>query len=109
MLHYAMAHWRGQHGLVQSTLINCLGSYVLLVLVFFGFAAFFTSQAFLGVALCTFSVWQIWVSVGILRAGARRTFDPSAPPGPRLGGAIAMIAVLAAGIYSIRDAVYFFG
>jgi len=110
MLQYAMAHWRGEQGLVQSTLINGLGGYVLLVAVFLGLGAtVFTSSTFLGVSLCVFFAWQIWASVGILRASARRTFDRSAPAGPRLGGAIAIVAVLVVGVASVKDALYFFG
>jgi hypothetical protein len=110
MLHYAMAHWRGEQGLVQSTLINGLGGYAFLVVVFLGLSTtVFTSQSFFRVGLCVFFAWQIWASVGILRASVRRTFDSSAPVGPRLGGAIAIVAVLVVGVLGVRDALRFFG
>jgi hypothetical protein len=72
---YILAHWRGEQGLLRSTLLNSVIIYFVLVLglVVMGKVTNNQISVFTGLAVCL--LFLIWAFVGMLRCGTRYAFD----------------------------------
>ena len=107
MWEYVFAHWRGEQGLLTSSLINGVLPYVILVggLVSLGTVL---SGLFFGLTgLAIFLLWLPWASVGILRCAARNALDRSSAESS--GGPVAIIGVLIVAFRSVKDMLRLFG
>jgi hypothetical protein len=101
---YFIAHWRGEHSLAKSVLLNGLLSYLALTaaLVYVG-RNVLTSQAFVYSGMAMFLAWFVWASVGISRCAIRiaRSSDSSLPR--KILAVLALIGLIAAVITAAND------
>jgi hypothetical protein len=106
---YLLAHWQGRQSLLRSVLLNGALLYLVLVvvLVVVGQAAD-NNSLFTLVGAMIFLLWVIWAAVGIFRCGARNALDRANSIGSRIGGAIAIICMVAVICLSMNDARHLF-
>ena len=99
MIGYALSHWRGQQGLLRSTLLNGVVAYLVLVVVLT--ASDGLLKVYMGLSI--FLVWMVWATVGIIRCAAKKLLDRTATRLSRLGGILAIAGVLCLALLSVKD------
>src|SRR5664279_606065 len=103
-MHYITTHWRGEQGLLRSTLINGIMAYAVLTLGFGGLGtAFNIGRVGVYVGLAVFLIWMVWAAVGILRCGLRNVLHSGDKIVPKIGGLLASVALCAFLYLSAKD------
>lgn len=105
---YISAHWRGEQGILRSSLINGVLLYVILVTGLVSLSTGPSGQLTVLAGLVVFLLWLTWASVGILRCGARNALDRANAKISRLGGLVAIIGVLLGAFFSVKDMIRLF-
>jgi hypothetical protein len=106
-MNYITTHWRGQQGLLRSTLINGVLAYLVLIIISVGLgSAFQITGAAVLVVVAIILVWMVWAAVGIVRCGLRNALDSNSRTAPRIGGVIAIAGVLAIAYFTTKDLVH---
>jgi hypothetical protein len=106
MLAYLQNHWRGNHHIAQSLLVN--GALVLFVMVALTAVLFVStdpgplSRAALGVITVIFLISIIWAAVGIVRSAIRTLRDHAFSWVAKATAIIALI-VVAATLFALRN------
>ena len=115
MQKYILAHWRGELGLVKSSLLNGVAVYLALLLAgaalgllaqyVFGdpVAAFFKSPVFIGAVMIVLLIFMLWALVGAFRCGVRNLLDCTNKVTSRIGGAAVMIGVVLVAVFVAND------
>ena len=103
-MHYVIAHWRGQQGLLWSFFVNGVAVYAGLIAGALGLGAIVDNsrQWLIAVVLLAIFVWFVWAFVGTIRAGIASFRDPAAVWARRLV-AFAVFVCLAAAVYAISS------
>jgi hypothetical protein len=105
---YLVAHWQGRHGLLRSTLINGVISYVILIIALVTFGQIWQGPTddhpvapvigMMGVLL----LWTVWVFVGIVRS-ALNALGQGKPVFLKIGGAVVLIGVVTVMAFTVHD------
>ena len=106
-MHYIATHWRGEQGLLRSTLVNGVLGYLLVILGFIGLASAFKIGAGIGVVagLCitVMALWGVWATVGIFRCGLRNILHSGKRLIPKIGGILANIGLCVVWYFVAQD------
>jgi hypothetical protein len=105
VMRYIATHWRGEQGLLRSTLVNGILAYVVLTLGLVGLGAALNGVG-VYVGLAAFLIWMVWATVGILRCGLRNALHPGGKIIPRVGGLVASIGVCVVLYLAAKDLVH---
>ena len=100
---YVAGHWRGDHSLARSVLLNGLLIYLVLVVALVSLGQLITAQWFLFLGLAVFLVCGIWAAVGIVRCALRITISADATLFNRLLAVASIVAVSAAIVLAVFD------
>ena len=91
---YLLAHWRGEHGLLRSSLLNGALIYIIIFVALASLGQIMNNSSFTFTGVAIFLLWSVWASVGIFRCGIRNIFDLGRKTSSRIGGAVAIISVM---------------
>jgi peptidoglycan/LPS O-acetylase OafA/YrhL len=105
-MHYVVTHWRGEQGLLRSTLFNGVLSYAVVVLGVVGLGALFDNRIGAWCGLATFSIWLVWAVVGIFRCGLRNVMHSGGKITSRIGGLLAIVGMCAFSYFSAEDLIH---
>jgi hypothetical protein len=104
-MNYFVAHWQGRHGLLRSTLLNGVLSYVILIVILVT-----VGQAWRGpnnapvavvIGVGVLLLWAVWAFVGIVRSASKALGQE--PVLLRIGGAVVLIGVVTVLAFAVHD------
>jgi hypothetical protein len=101
LANYLVAHWQGRHGLLRSTLLNGLLTYLVLVLLLNLFEPD-AGGVSLFIGMGVFLFWALWALVGIVRS-ALHALGQNNPVLVRAGVLVTLLAVAAVLALAVND------
>jgi hypothetical protein len=100
---YILTHWRGEQGLLRSTMLNGVLAYLVMITVLVSLGTAINLSGGIYVGLGAFVIWEVWAAVGIFRCGIRNVLERNRGVIPRIGGVLAILGVVAVVFYTADD------
>ncbi len=102
MIRYLSVHWRGEHSLTKSALLNGVLAYILLVAVLVSAGKILSSKFFVYAGMAFILTWFFWALVGMSRCAIKAVTSES-PILQKFGAVAILFSVVAAVVFSARD------
>lgn len=111
---YIVRHWRGQHGILWSTIVNGLLAYLAVVFALLGAAAALRGSGTVGglavmSGLAAFAVVMVWSLVGICRSAFRTIRAPETGIALKAVAIAALVLVVVVVVAILNDVRFLLG